>query len=315
MAILSSVSFPQMKKVAQSGLQFLKIETGARAAAMGGAMTVADYDANAVFYNAAGIGRISNTTDIMFNNTQWIAGIQYNSAAVAHSFGNIGSFAVSMIYADYGNDIMGTRVANNDQGYITTGNLNVGAYDIGISYARNISEQFTIGGTIKYLEQHLGSNLMPDGSTEENKVNGYAFDFGTIYYPGIKSFRFGMSVNNFSKAFRYQQEAFSLPLTFNIGIAMNVMDLIDIQDQSLLIDVDAVHPNDYTERMRFGAEYSYKGIFLGRVGYVTNNDIEGLSAGLGLRYDVVGINLKVDYSYSDMKFFKSVNRFSIGFAF
>lgn len=313
--IFSSLSFSQMSKVAQSGLQFLKIGTGARAAAMGGAMIESSYDANSVFYNPAGIARISGSADVMLNTTQWIADIKYNSAAAAYTFEGIGTFGVSALYADYGNDILGTMVANNDQGYTTTGNLNVGAYDIGLSYARNISEQFTVGGTVKYLYQHLGSNTMPDGTIKKNEVSGFGFDFGTIFYPGFKSFRFGISINNFAKSFKYEQESFSLPLNFTIGIAMNVFDFIDVQNQSLLIAVDALHPNDFSERMRMGAEYTFMDMFSARVGYVTNDDIEGLSAGLGVKYNVAGLGLKVDYSYSDMHYFKAVNRFSIGFNF
>ena len=313
--IFSSSSFSQMTKIAQSGLQFLKVETGARAASMGGAMAEASYDANAMFYNPAGIARIEGMAEAMFNNTQWIAGIQYNSFAAAYKFESIGTFGISALFADYGDDITGTMVASNDQGYITTGNLSVSAYDIGLSYARNITEQFTVGGTIKYLYQHLGSNLMPGGTTKKNEVTGLGFDFGTIFYPGVRSFRFGISATNFSATYQYEKESFPLPLTFTIGVAMNVLDMVNIENQSLLVAVDAVHPNDFSERVRVGAEYSFMDIFFGRVGYVTNNDIESLSLGIGLKYNVAGLNLKADYSYSRMYYFKDVNRFSVGFNF
>jgi hypothetical protein len=251
----------------------------------------------------------------MLNTTQWIADIKYNSAAVAYTFKNIGTFGLSVLYADYGKDIMGTMVANNAQGYVTTGYLDVSAYDIGLSYARNITDQFTVGGTVKYLYQHLGDNTMPDGTIKKNAISGYGFDFGTIFYPGFKSFRFGISVNNFAKSFTYEQESFALPLTFTIGIAMNVFDFVDIQNQSLLIAVDAIHPNDYAERMRLGAEYTFLNMFMARVGYVSNDDVEGMSAGFGVKYDIAGLGLKFDYSYSSMKFFQGVNRFSFGFNF
>lgn len=313
-ALISIPVQPQVKKVAQTGLQFLKIDVGARASSLAGAMTNAGYDANAVFYNPAGIARMSHNADFMFNNTQWIADIKYNSVAVAYTFEDIGTFALQGLFADYG-DIIGTRVASNEQGYISTGNIDVNAYSIGLSYARNLSEKFTVGGTVKYVSQSLGSNLMPDGSTKNNKVSGAAFDFGTIYYPGWKSLRFGFSVRNFAKEFEYEKESFELPLTFNIGFAMNLFDLIDIPNQSLLLSIDAVHPRDYSERMKFGAEYTLFDMVSVRAGYKTNHDIEGFSGGLGLFYEISGINLKVDYSYSSMEFFDAVNRFTVGFSF
>lgn len=315
--IVVVISLPvqsQVKKVAQTGLQFLKIDVGARASSLAGAMTLAGYDANAVFYNPAGIGRMDKKLDVMFNNTQWIADIKYNSVAVAYTLEDIGTFALQGLFADYG-DIVGTRVAGNEQGYITTGNIDVNALSVGLSYARNLSEKFTIGGTVKYVSQSLGNNLMPDGSTKDNKVSGAAFDFGTIYYPGWKSLRFGFSVRNFAKEFEYEKESFELPLTFNIGVAMNVFDLVDINNQSLLVSIDAVHPRDYSERVKLGAEYILLDMVALRVGYKTNHDIEGLSAGLGLFYTIADVDVKVDYSYSTMEYFDAVNRFTVGFSF
>ena len=304
----------QVKKVAQTGIQFLKIDVGARASSMAGAMTLTGYDANAVFYNPAGIARMNYKTDVMFNNTQWIADIKYNSIAAAYTVEDIGTFAIQGLFADYG-DIMGTRVASNEQGYISTGNLSVNAYCFGLSYARSLSEKFTVGGTVKYVSQSLGNSLMPDGSTKENKVSGAAFDFGTIYYPGWKSFRFGFSIRNFAKEFEYEKESFELPLTFNIGFAMDLFDFVDIKNQSLLFSIDAVHPRDYSERLKFGAEYTLLHMVALRVGYKTNHDIESFSAGIGLFYEISGVNIKADYSYSSMEFFDAVNRFTVGFSF
>ncbi len=312
--IFSNQVFPQMKKVAQTGLQFLQIDAGARASSMAGAMTIAGYDANAMFYNPAGIARVSSNFDFMANSTQWFADIKYNSAALSYSLGDLGTIGVNAIFADYG-DIVGTRVASNAQGYETTGNVDVNAYSVGLSYAKNLSDKFTVGGTVKVVGQHLGASLMPDGSLKDNKISGYAFDFGTIFYPGWKSLRFGMTIRNFSREFTYEQESFELPLTFTFGIAMNVFDFIDIQDQSLLIAIDAVHPRDFSERINLGAEYNVFNMVAIRAGYKTNSDVEGLTLGIGLYYNLSGIKLKVDYSYSKMNYFDNVNRFTVGFAF
>ena len=314
LAIVSSPVYSQMKKVAQTGLQFLKIDAGAREASMAGAMTMAGFSANAVFYNPAGLGRQVSSTDVAINTTQWIADINYYSFAASYKLEDIGSFALSAVFSDYG-DIIGTRVASNSAGYIKTGNVDVNAYAVGLSYAKNLSDKFSIGGTIKYVGQKLGSNLMQSGSTKENKVSGVAFDFGTIYYPGWKSFRFGMSVRNFSAAYEYEKESFELPLTFTIGVAMDVMDLVGMNDQTLLLSIDAVHPRDYTERLNVGTEYLLMDMFAIRLGYKSNNDNEGLTAGFGVNYEVSGIDMRVDYSYSAMEYFDAVNRFTIGFSF
>ena len=312
--VLSTPASAQLKKIAQTGLQFLKIENGARGAAMGGALTVVDNGSGSVFYNPSGIARMQNNTGLTAAQTQWIADISYSSFAVAQHFGNIGTFAVHGIFADYG-EITGTQVADNEQGYIETGEVDVGAFAFGVSYARNISDKFSIGGTAKFVGQNLGENLVNTGETRKNDVSGVAYDFGTMFNPGWKSFAFGVSIRNFANEFEYETESFELPLTFNIGASMNVMDLIGMEEQSLLLSVDAVHPRDFTERLHVGAEYMLGGVLALRAGYKANHDIESFSAGAGFNADLGGRKIQIDYAFSSAEFFDSINRFSVGFEF
>lgn len=314
-AVFATPANAQLKKLAQTGLQFLKMDVGARAGAMGGAMTNIGFDANSVFYNPAGMGKMEYGADVLLNNTQWIADISYNSFAAAYYLEGIGTFGVHGLFTDYG-DITGTIVDfTNPEGYSETGNVQVSGYSFGLSYARNLSDRFTIGATVKFIGQSLGTNLMPDGSTKDNKVSGVAFDFGTIFYPGWESFRFGMSVRNFGPELTYEKEAFEAPLLFTIGAAFDFLDMFQVEDQVLLVSVDLLHPRDYTERVHMGAEYVFMDILALRAGYKTNYDNEGMTFGAGLYYEVSGVNIKVDYSYGAMEFFDAVNRFTVGFSF
>jgi hypothetical protein len=302
-------------KVGQTGLQFLKVDPNARAAGMGGAVNQASYDASAMFYNPAGMSKNEKEFDFLANQTQWIADIDYTSLALAKTFEDVGTFGVSAIITDYG-DILGTRVSSTDpRGYTEIGNLNVNAYTIGVAYARNISEQFSIGGQVKYVYQELGHSLLSDNTIKNNSVDGYGFDFGTIFYPGWHSFRFGVSARNFGQELTYEQESFELPLTFTIGVAMDVMDFVDTESQNLLLTVDAVHPRDFGERIHFGLEYTFLSMFALRGGYKVNYDVEDYALGVGFFKDFGEFLVKVDYAYSNMKFFDGINRLTIGFGF
>ncbi len=253
--------------------------------------------------------------DFFATRTNWIADISYSAGALAKDLGNLGTIGINFVGTDYGDNIIGTRVASTEEGYIETGNLDIGAYAIGLSYARSLTNKFKFGVQIKYAHQHLGENLISEEENKivQNRVNGLGYDIGTIFYPGYKSFRFAMSIRNFSSQFKYEEEAFELPLTFRIGMAMDVLDLIDETGiHSFLLSVDALHPRDHTERIHIGGEYWYNEIIALRTGYKTNYDEEGLSLGFGLRYEFSGINLKVDYSYSQMGVFENVNRITIG---
>jgi len=306
-----------IKKVGQTGLQFLKVDVGARPAALGGAFGMIGNDASALFYNPAGIGGMRSSFDLFVSRTEWISEISYNAVGIVKNFGDWGNAGISLISADYG-DIMGTRVEATEKGYSKTGLLDVGAYALGFAYARQMTDKFTMGGQIKYASQHLGENLLSDGSTIKNKVTGLAYDFGTIFYPGFRSFRLGMSIRNFSPQFKYQETAFELPLTFTLGFGMDIFDFVPSlqESQSLVLAVDAVHPRDYTERIHIGGEYWYMDMIALRAGYKYNYDEEGLSAGVGIKYAVEGgFGIKIDYSYSDLGIFDPVNRISIGASF
>ena len=316
-AVLIMPAQATIKKVAQTGLQFLKLDVGGRAAAMGGAFMMVGNDANALFYNPAGAAYVPGSLDFFATQTQWVADITYSAGALVKNLGNWGTVGLSYLTSDYGDDIIGTVVSTSLQGYEETGKLELGAYTIGLAYARMLTNKFSIGGQVKYVSQHLGSSILTaGGNPAENKVNSVAYDVGTIFYPGFKSFRLGMAVRNFSPQLKYQQEGFQLPLTFTVGFAMDMLDLMgEHPNHSLVMAVDAIHPRDYTERIHVGGEYWFMNMLAVRAGYKSNYDVEGLTAGIGAKYGVGGVNLKVDYSYSDFGAFDAINRFSVGVSF
>lgn len=303
----------EIKKVAQSGYQFLKIDADARAAAMGGAFILVGTGASSMFYNPAGMTEQPVSIDFFSTQTNWLADIGYYTLGVTKKLGNFGVIGFSMQTSDYGS-IIGTRVADNTAGFIETGNIEVEALAMGVSFAKSLTDRFSVGGQVKFVSQSLGNTLMPDGSEKSNKTDGLAYDFGTIYYPGIKSFRFGMGVRNFSKNFKYEDDSFPLPLTFTMGVALDVMDFVGSfgENHNLLVEVDAVHPIDYTERVNMGIEYGFKKIFFLRGGYKFNHDTEGLSLGIGFSIRLIGLMTKLSYSFNDAGSFSPVNRISIG---
>jgi hypothetical protein len=184
---------------------------------------------------------------------------------------------------------------------------------VGISYAKMISQQFGVGAQIKYARQELGENSFMsvggDITNKENKADAIAFDFGTIYKTGIKSLAFGMSVKNFSKEIKYEEEGFQLPLLFTIGISANVFDFFDMPaiDQDLMLSIDWTHPRSHPEQIKIGAEYKFLDILSLRGGYVDGNDENDLSFGLGVEY----FGVEFDYAYTPFGVFDKVQRFTV----
>ncbi len=310
-----------VKKVAQTGLQFLKIDMSARSAGMGNAFIMVGDDANAMFYNPAGTAKHKSGFDAFVTSTQWVADISYTAAGILFGMGELGTVGVNFVTADYG-DIQGTVVSSVEAGYITTGMLDVGAYAVGATYSRQLTDKFLMGGQIRYATQHLGSSTLPEvGDTTyydvENEVSGLAYEAGTIFYPGLyNSLRIGMSIKNFSPQFKYQEEAFQLPIAFVMGAAVDVFEILGMGgSNTLLVAFDALHPRDYTERIHLGAEFGFLDMAFLRGGYKTNYDVESFSLGGGLKLAMSGFGLKIDVAYSDADVFGSVMRFTIGASF
>lgn len=305
------------KKLAQTGMQFLSVESDARAAALAGAVTSTNMGSSSLFFNPACMANITQFVDLAFSQNQWIADINYNtfSMAVNPANGKYGVFGLSIQSVDYG-EIQGTIVSNEQIGYTDTGILNPSAFAAGIGYARSLTDRFSIGGQIKMVRQNLGENFIPvTDSTKtkvENEISPVAFDFGTLYKTGFKSLVFGMSVRNFSQEMKYEEEGFQLPLVFAMGISMNLFDLLDVggPEQSLYFSIDATHYRSHPEQLLFGLDYKIINLLSLRAGYVTNNDENDFSFGVG----VSQYGFDFDYSYTPFGVFDSVKRITARFS-
>jgi len=317
-------SHAALKKLGQTGLPFLKIEADGRTAAMGGANAGLCDDAASMFGNLAGLAFVEGW-NLTLNQTNWLLDTKHYATGIAYGLGKWGTFGASIVYMDYGSFIEtwpyeGTDPSMTNLGFEIGQEFDVAEYAIGISYARNISSQFAIGGQVKYAKQDLFESLMwheAQGKelTVQNEVSVMAFDFGTIYYTGFKDLRIAMSIRNFSRQARYVRQRFELPLNFTIGVAMNIMTLFGSEDPNnrLTLAIDALHPRDYTERIHLGAEYMFMDLLALRGGYKFNYDEEGIAGGLGIKKWFGNFGVKFDYSYSAFgEFFDAVHRMSWG---
>jgi hypothetical protein len=325
-----SVSGAEYDKLAQSGCQFLSVVSDARAAAMGEAMTSLQTGSSALFFNPAGMANLQKTIDINASNNRWIADIVHNTFGLAFSpfQGNYGVFGISFQSVDYG-EFYGTRVAANDDGYVDTGIFKINSWAAGFGYAKRLTDRFSVGGQVRLVKQELGDSVIPNFVTVvdslgnsipdtlerrvSNKLKPLAFDFGTQFHTGIKSLVFGMSVRNFSKEIKYVEEGFQLPLVFNLGISMDMMDLIDEDnkaEQSLYVSIDASHYRSHPEQVKVGIDYRIRNTLSLRGGYISNNYESKFSFGVGISYS----GATFDYCYTPFGLFGSVQRMTVRFS-
>lgn len=317
-----------VSKVGTTAAPFLSIEVGARAIGMGGAFVAVANDATALYWNPAGIARLNSNIEVTLNHTNWLADVYFDYAGATLSLGRMGAMGVSFTALTMGE--MEVRTVAYPDG---TGEK-FSATDVAVSasYARNLTDRFSIGFNLKFINQQLW----------HESASGIALDIGTLFTTQFRGMTLGMSICNFGTKMRMQgrdtqipvdiapekygnnnkivgnmrTDAWELPLIFRFGAAMNV---IDNYNYRWTIALDAMHPNDNTEYLNVGMEYALRNMIFLRAGYKNlfmKDSEEGLTAGVGLQYKFSGsMAVKFDYAWADFGLLESVQRFSLALEF
>lgn len=310
---------PDVEKSAQTGFKFLSLSLDARAAAMGGAFTALDVtNSVAMFYNPANMAYMGSAFDLAVMRTQFIAEINYSAGSIAFSprGGLYGVFGVSVAAVNYGE--IEETIYDPVTTYRDLGTFEPTALVVGVGYARALSDRFAIGGNVKYARQNMGTFAVGQAegggfTTQDYDKGTAAFDFGVLYRTGFRSLNFAMSVRNFSPELRYEQESFELPLTFRIGVAMDMIDLtsMDPNLHSFKLAFDAERPRDFSEHISIGGEYVFLNTLALRAGRSFPTDTEQFNVGAGLQHELSGFGFEVNYAYSSYEVFDAVHRLGV----
>jgi len=312
------------EKRAQTTMKFLSTPLGARSAGMADAQTAIQLGASAMFYNPSSMAQMDEKISVTAGYLEWIAGITYNSAAFAYrpSDGRYGVVGAHVAAVNYG-DFQETIPADNERGYIDLGTFSPTSYSAGVSYAYALSSEFMIGGNVKFVSMDLANAIVGFGAEEGTlsrrnfDSNTLAYDFGLLYKVGFESLKFAMSVRNFATEVTFDTEKTELPLTFRIGVSMDLFDLTDFDQDihQLIFAVDANRPRDFYEQLMIGTEYTFMNRFSLRGGYVIPADESNLSFGAGIRQPIGDGHVQIDYSYAAFGIFENVQRLGVKFAF
>ncbi|HUF09478.1 MAG TPA: PorV/PorQ family protein [Rhodothermales bacterium] len=324
------------EKRGQTGFKFLTTTVNARSAAMGGAITSSTVGSSlSLFENPASMARMEGDFHVAAGVVDHLVDFRYNYASAAYQpvGGAYGVVGLSLVYVDYG-DFFETVRANNEQGFIELGTYSPTALGLGLGYARSFSDRFSVGAHVKYALQDLGSFAVArvsqggtplgdgtSGTFRDYSLNTLAVDFGVLYNTGFRSLTIAMSTRNFSREMIYERERFELPLTFQLGMSMDLIDLtsLDPNVHAFQFSVDAQRPRDFVEHLKLGAEYTVMNVLSLRGGwgqaFVGSEDSEqGLSLGGGIKYEIGGIGFGADYAYTDFGLFGQLQHIGIQFS-
>lgn len=195
-----------------------------------------------------------------------------------------------------------------------TGNIFSGRDAVfGIAYAKSFTDKLSLGINVKYIREDL----------YKYNASIWSFDVGSLYNTGWKGIRLAMAAQNFSSQARWlhtgekNQQSYEMPLLYRIGASMDLLGGEDLllggnpNSQKLTFNVDAIHSNDYSERVNIGMEYVFLNQFYFRGGYRINVDEGALSFGIGINTKITGMNMQIDYSYVSFDFLDSPHRISM----
>ncbi|MDI6767111.1 MAG: PorV/PorQ family protein [Bacteroidota bacterium] len=292
---LPCIVFAQYNRPGSTDAQFLKIGISPRGTAMSDAYIAAVEGAEGTYYNTSALAWIKGT-NIVFNHNFWFAGINHDFAAIAHTFGDIGTFGLS--FTGLYTDEMKVRTPLQPDG--TGETFYASNYRIGLSYSRFFTDRVTVGLTVNYIYIALYSDF---------NANAVSVDISSMYVSDFRGFRFAMQISNFGSNVKFVNESYPLPTNFTFGASINALDF---EDQKLLVSFSATKPNDGQPLTQLGLEWNFKNIFFARGGYRFNHDAATFSFGVGVRYNIAGFDTRVDYSYSKFNFLGAAHRIGLG---
>lgn len=291
-------------KIGVSSGAFLTLPIGARTAGLGGGYVAVADDPNAVYSNPAGLTQMSGI-GTAYSYAKYYADITHNSGAFSLPISS--DYRVGLQLQSFGTSDIPYTDMFHQEGYGATFSARNNV--IGLSFAGQVTEQFSFGVTGKYV--NLGFATV--------SANGVAFDLGTIYKPGILGLRIGFAAQNLSTAFKYtgngllrngtidpvtgnrrpdiQLEATeaSLPLIFRAGISTNLME--GNANNALLVNVEFANASDKPENLSLGGEYVWNNLLALRAGYlIGSSDAFSLSGGLGINYQTGSFIGSLDYA-------------------
>lgn len=310
---------------------FLLLGTDARGTALGSAQVASADGPAALHWNPAGITDASATTGgaVVFSSSDWLVDTRHNYLGATFTAGTLGTFGLSVTQLDYGEEPVTT--IENPEG---TGEL-WGAQDlaIGVSYARALTERFTIGATGKVVHQQVWN---------EAAVGG-AMDLGLRYETGYRGLVIGMAMTNFGSDMRLRGRdlrrrididpdqsgnnddlpaalevgSWAMPLSFNVGVSAEAYRAGDL---SLLVTAQGQAPSDNSQSASFGGEFAFRDLFFVRGGYrqafSAVAEDGGWALGFGLNYDLNDrLGLTVDYVFQEYEPFGTPQMFSVGVTF
>lgn len=293
--VVNAQLFPRLgaQRAGISSMTFLKLDPSPRSSALGGANICLSGDGFSTYTNPAAMTDNKGFT-FSVSNAFRMAGMNnlYFAAQLADKSRGVWGISVQSLNSEP----IKKRTVFQPEG---TGELfYVSSNAIGLTYARMLTEKFSFGLTIKYLNENIA----------EYSSHAAAADLAFLYKLDFKDFKFAAFVQNFGANSRFSGSytapnigntnvsinEYTIPTQFMLGIALTPLKS---SMHSLMTAIQLNQPNDNSANLRLGLEYSFRKAFFVRGGYrfgISDNTYPAF--GFGAKANVLHQSFVFDFS-------------------
>lgn len=285
------------KAAGTRGGQFLKLPVGAKAIGMGEAATAVADDANAVYYNVAGLAFLDKKSgEYMFS--KYVEETSYHWVGFGMPISEkAGSFGIGFQYFTAG-DIDETDIRASKVGTFNPSDLAVN-----LAYARHIMGP----------EHSIGLNLKIINSKIKESASTVAVDLGAQCRKFMDGkLLLGAAVQNLGGSLKFETESSKLPILIKLGTGYKIQE-------NWTTALDLVFPEDNSPTFALGTDYKYKiqddMAISGRAGYNSRgrkvDGFNGVTIGFGFTFQIASL----DYAWMPLGDLGSTHRISVGVKF
>lgn len=206
-------------QIGGAAVVFLQIEPDSRSAGMGNSGVALGDNANATFWNPAGLAAQTGT-EASLTHSNWLpefnAGLFYEYLVAKHHIDGLGTFGAHLTYLFLG-DHEGRDAQNNPTGNFKSYDLALGA-----SYGANLTKNFALGTGARLIYSNLAPGQLV-GSQETRAGVAVGFDLAGLYrVPRFTmgnmdvGINLGFNLANMGPKIQYSDQGQSDPIPTNL---------------------------------------------------------------------------------------------------
>jgi outer membrane protein OmpA-like peptidoglycan-associated protein len=263
--------------------KILQVGIGARPVGMGEAQVAVSDDAYSLYWNPAGLSRLTQTQISLMHNA-WFGEINSEYIGYAQTMQQ-GGYGIGINYINFG-EFKKFGIDSNNYPVPLEGSFTPYTLVTTFGCAQWFWPQVSLGGNVKLVSESVDTY---------NNITA-AVDLGAQMLKVWNNFDVGLMVQNLGLPI----QGYNLPLVVKLGTAYSFFPSTDKNRLTAVLDLNVPVPIDLPYYINAGLEYWFANTVAVRAGYKVSEinslgTLSGLTAGMGVKI----LDYTLDYAYAD----------------